>query len=98
MEIVDIIDTILKGNTEALQTYLSGGGDPNYSEDEAGVTLLHHAVNVENFKAVYVLLDWGADPRRCDRVLQESPLELSVDLPSSLMTVLMMTRILRPLQ
>jgi len=95
---MEIVDTILKGNTEALQTYLSGGGNPNYSEDDAGVTLLHHAVNVENYEAVYVLLDWGADPIRCDRVLQESPLELSVDLPSTLMTALMMTRILLPLR
>jgi len=95
---MEIVDTILNTNTAELIAYLRGGGDPNFSEDDSGVTLLHHAVSVGNVELVSVLLDWGADPQQSDRILQESPFALAADLPLTRATVLILTHIPRPLQ
>lgn len=75
---MDVIDAVIQHEAEPLLRYLCHGGDPNLCEDAMGVTLLHHAVNRQNFFAIVVLMEFGADPFRRERLLQESPLELAI--------------------
>jgi ankyrin repeat protein len=63
-----------RGDAEALETMLTGGFDPNHTDDEMGKTPLHSAAMAGRPEAVRVLLAHGASVTVRDREFDAQPL------------------------
>lgn len=57
---MDIIDAAIENNIELLTQLLIKGTNPNFVEDAAGVTPLHHAAAHGSYEATLLLLTAGA--------------------------------------
>jgi ankyrin repeat protein len=75
---MNLIDVILKHDTVAVQKLLEQGADPNFSEDEAGLTALHFAAQEGDYEIAKLLMTFGADPFRFDKAHEMTPFDVAI--------------------
>ncbi len=62
----NIIEAICKQDYESVASLLLSGVDIHFTEDEAQLTPLHHAVTHDDYKMGLLLLNFGANPFQAD--------------------------------
>ncbi len=75
---MDLIDMVIQGDEAGLKLALEQGANPEHYECDAQVTLLHYAVLRHHYSLVKLLLAHGANPYRCDKVLDLSPVDIAI--------------------
>lgn len=64
MALQELLQDILDGSNQALNLFLSNGGDPNTLDPRWNCTIVFHAIFSGNFDSVKLLVDAGADVNR----------------------------------
>lgn len=85
---MDLIDAIIKKNIELVRSLLEQGSDPNYAQDDEGITPLHFAVLSNSLEIVELLYTAGAN-LDCETDEGESPLDLAKELKNKKMIALL---------
>jgi ankyrin repeat protein len=62
MDVTDLIRLVEANDLEQLRSVLENGTDPNLACQYTGMTALLSACETNNFAAVQILIDAGADP------------------------------------
>lgn len=75
-KIVNLSDAVIKNDATQVSKLLAQGIDPNFVEDDACVTPLHHAAQNDSLEAAVVLVNAGA---RTDSLTHDgyTPLEIA---------------------
>ena len=73
---ITIFDSVIYGDLYAAQKFLEQGVDPNLTEDQDRITLLHFAVQRQDEKMIDLLLTAGADPSK-KNISGKTPIDLA---------------------
>ena len=77
---MDLIGAIISKNMTQVSYLLEGNVNLQVSEDESGVTPLHHAVMSSTIEIIFLLLHHEADPFFYSDAHEESAFELACSL------------------
>lgn len=58
---MNIVDAVIQNDCDTVTQYLEDGGNPNFFEDYATISLLHYAAQENAFEVACLLILAGAD-------------------------------------
>jgi len=75
---MELIEAVINNNADAVRNILLLGADPNYCQDEANVTPLHHAAQHNAVGVVVLLLTAGANIHARTIPEGQTPLDVAI--------------------